>query len=109
MRLILLIPTLLKEETLEFLLFEKCWIDTVQWHLEDLIRNPNLDLKNVLAIKHRIDSSNQKRTDIVEEIDDYYFHIFKEKSNSESRDKYGKPWVGSGQTFYFKSKNIPHE
>jgi hypothetical protein len=83
-----------KEETLEFLLFEKCWIDTVQWHLEDLIRNPNLDLKNVLAIKHRIDSSNQKRTDIVEEIDDYYFHIFKEKSNSASKINTESPgWV----------------
>ena len=74
-----------EKETLEFLLFEKCWIDTVQWHLEDLIRNPNLNPKNGLAIKHRIDSSNQKRTDIVEKIDDYYFHFFKERSNSESR------------------------
>jgi hypothetical protein len=83
-----------KKETLEFLLFEKCWIDTVQWHLEDLIRNPNLDLKNVLAIKHRIDSSNQKRTNIVEEIDDYYFHVFKEKSNSVSKINTESPgWV----------------
>ena len=40
-----------KDETLEFLLFEKCWIDTVQWHLEDIIRNPNLDPKKGLAVK----------------------------------------------------------
>lgn len=83
-----------KKETLEFLLFEKCWIDTVQWHLEDLIRNPNLNPKNGLAVKHRIDSSNQKRTDIVEKIDDYYYRVFKEKSNSESRINTESPgWV----------------
>jgi hypothetical protein len=81
-------------EKLDFLLFEKCWIDTVQWHLEDIIRSPNLDSKTGLSIKHRIDDSNQKRTDIVEKIDDYYFNIFKEKSISTSKINTESPgWV----------------
>ena len=45
--------------TLKNLLFEKCWIDTVQWHLEDIIRKPDLDPKKGLDIKFRIDTSNQ--------------------------------------------------
>ncbi|MFL2564373.1 MAG: DUF4254 domain-containing protein [Parvicellaceae bacterium] len=79
-----------KTKTLEYLLFEKCWIDTVQWHLEDIIRKPNLSPKIALEIKKRIDTSNQNRTDIVEKIDDYYFNIFKtiktqnNKINTES-------------------------
>ena len=72
-------------DTLEYLLFEKCWIDTVQWHLEDLIRNPNIDSNKGLELKHRIDKSNQNRTDIVEKIDDYYFSIFKNTSEKDSK------------------------
>ena len=67
-----------KSKSFQHLLYEKNWIDTVQWHLEDILRNPNLDPKKGLAIKHRNDSSNQKRSDIVEQIDDYYFHVSKE-------------------------------
>lgn len=81
-------------DTLEYLLFEKCWIDTVQWHLEDLIRNPNIDSNKGLELKHRIDKSNQNRTDIVEKIDDYYFSIFKNTSEKDSKLNTESPgWV----------------
>ena len=58
--------------TLEYLLYQKNWIDTVQWHLEDIVRNPNIDPNEGLALKRRIDSSNQERTDMVEYIDSYF-------------------------------------
>lgn len=81
-------------DTLEYLLFEKCWIDTVQWHLEDLIRNPNIDSNKGLELKHRIDKSNQNRTDIVEKVDDYYFSIFKNTSEKDSKINTESPgWV----------------
>lgn len=53
----------------EALFFAKCWIDAVQWHLEDLIRDPDIDPVEALALKRRIDRSNQDRTDMVEEMD----------------------------------------
>jgi len=59
-------------DSIEYKLYMKCWIDTVQWHLEDLIRNPHIDLSDALALKRRIDHSNQDRTDLVEEIDTYF-------------------------------------
>ena len=81
-------------DTLEYLLFEKCWIDTVQWHLEDLIRNPNIDSNKGLELKHRIDKSNQNRTDIVEKVDDHYFSIFKNTSEKDSKINTESPgWV----------------
>ncbi|MBQ7635418.1 MAG: DUF4254 domain-containing protein [Bacteroidaceae bacterium] len=58
--------------SLEALLYRKCWIDTVQWHLEDLIRDPLIDPAEALALKRRIDKSNQDRTDLVEQIDEYF-------------------------------------
>ncbi len=61
---------------IERLLYQKCWIDTVQWHLEDIIRNPDLEPIKAVAIKRRIDISNQERTDIVENIDIYFLKIF---------------------------------
>lgn len=53
-------------------LYLKCWIDTVQWHLEDIIRDPHIDPLEALALKRRIDRSNQDRTDLVEQIDSYF-------------------------------------
>ncbi|MFT3679643.1 MAG: DUF4254 domain-containing protein [Ferruginibacter sp.] len=66
-----------KPGTIEFLLYQKNWIDTVQWHLEDIVRNPNIDPKEGLALKRRIDSSNQERTDMVEYIDSYFLEKYK--------------------------------
>lgn len=57
--------------SIDFLLYEKCWVDTVQWHLEDIIRDPQIDPVAALALKRRIDKSNQVRTDMVEYIDSY--------------------------------------
>lgn len=56
----------------DVLLYEKCWVDTVQWHLEDIIRDPEIDPMLALNIKRRIDRSNQIRTDLVEALDDYF-------------------------------------
>lgn len=61
------------EDTLRHLLYRKCWIDSVQWHLEDIIRAPGIDPVEALRIKRRIDASNQARTDTVEYIDAYYY------------------------------------
>ncbi len=60
------------EGTIEATLFAKNWIDAVQWHLEDIIRDPAIDPVDALALKRRIDRSNQDRTDMVEEIDTYF-------------------------------------
>ncbi len=64
--------------TLDRLLYHKCWIDTVQWHLEDIIRNPEIDPAEALKIKRRIDRSNQERTDMVEYVDSYLLDKYKE-------------------------------
>lgn len=68
----------LNSDILDSLLYEKCWIDTVQWHLEDLIRDPNINPIKAVELKRNIDFSNQQRTDLVEKIDDYIFEIYKE-------------------------------
>jgi DNA repair ATPase RecN len=60
------------------LLYLKNWIDTVQWHLEDIIRDPENDPKYLVEIKRRIDASNQHRTDTVEQIDEYLFEQLKD-------------------------------
>ncbi len=62
--------------SIENILYRKNWIDTVQWHLEDIIRNPEIDPSEALAIKRRIDRSNQDRTDLVEEIDAYFRGLY---------------------------------
>lgn len=61
----------------EHLLYAKNWIDTVQWHLEDIIRLPEINPVEALQIKRRIDKSNQDRTDMVERLDDYFLDQFK--------------------------------
>lgn len=61
----------------EHLLYAKNWIDTVQWHLEDIIRLPEINPTEALQIKRRIDKSNQERTDMVEKMDDYFLEQFK--------------------------------
>lgn len=75
----------------EHLLYHKNWIDTVQWHFEDIIRDPNIDPVAALILKRKIDASNQERTDMVEYIDSYFLQKYSSvspkstaKINSES-------------------------
>lgn len=79
------------KEKIEHLLYLKNWIDTVQWHFEDIIRDPNIDPVAALTLKRRIDASNQERTDMVEYIDGYFLQKYahvnvknEAKINSES-------------------------
>ena len=66
------------EGTIENRLYLKCWIDTVQWHFEDIIRDPKIDPAEALVLKRRIDKSNQDRTDLVEQIDSYFRETYKD-------------------------------
>ena len=61
---------------ISFLLYQKNWIDTVQWHLEDIIRSPAIRPDELVAVKRRIDQSNQERTDTVEQIDSWFSELF---------------------------------
>lgn len=72
-----------QKESLEHLLYEKNWIDTVQWHLEDIIRDENIHPDEALKIKRRIDKSNQERTDMVEFIDSWFFNQYKNVNVSQ--------------------------
>jgi chromosome segregation ATPase len=65
-------------KSIEYYLFLKNWIDTVQWHLEDIIRDPEINPVEALKIKRRIDRSNQDRTDLVELIDSYFWDKYKD-------------------------------
>lgn len=65
-------------KSIEYYLYLKNWIDTVQWHLEDIIRAPQIDPVEALQIKRRIDKSNQDRTDLVELIDSYFLDQYKD-------------------------------
>lgn len=65
-------------KSIEYYLYLKNWIDTVQWHLEDIIRDPNIEPSEALKIKRRIDKSNQDRTDLVELIDSYFLDKYKD-------------------------------
>ena len=65
------------KQLIEHLLYRKCWIDTVQWHYEDLIRDPNISPDEALKLKRKIDASNQDRTDTVEYIDSYFLDKYK--------------------------------
>ena len=69
----------------EHLFYVKNWVDTVQWHLEDIIRNPEINPEEALKIKRLIDASNQKRTDLVEFIDSWFLVQFKDvKPNADA-------------------------
>ena len=69
-------------KSIAYYLYLKNWIDTVQWHLEDIIRNPDINPIEALTIKRRIDKSNQDRTDLVELIDSYFLDKYKEVTPS---------------------------
>ena len=61
-----------QRDEIENRLYLKCWIDTVQWHYEDIIRDPHIVPIEALSLKRLIDQSNQDRTDLVEQIDSYF-------------------------------------
>src|SRR5690554_1103793 len=69
-----------EKDKIEHLLYLKNWIDTVQWHYEDIIRDPNIDPVSALELKRKIDASNQHRTDVVEYIDSYFLDKYKDVS-----------------------------
>ena len=66
------------EDEFDAILYKKCWIDSVQWHLEDLVRDPDISAEEAIRYKRRIDALNQQRTDLVEKIDDYIYEFFKD-------------------------------
>jgi len=70
--------------TLEHLLYRKCWIDTVQWHFEDIIRLPDINPVEALELKRKIDASNQDRTDMVEYIDSYFLKKYENVVEKQS-------------------------
>lgn len=70
-------PSPYEKGSIEDLLFTKNWIDTVQWHYEDLIRDPEIEPNAALALKRQIDASNQNRTDLVEYLDAYFLELYK--------------------------------
>lgn len=72
-----------KSDLLEHLLYRKCWIDTVQWHYEDIIRDPQIDPVAALTLKRQIDASNQDRTDMVEYIDSYFLEKYKDVASKD--------------------------
>lgn len=63
-------------DEIENRLYLKCWIDTVRWHFEDIIRDPHINPVEALSLTRRIDRSSQDRTDIVEQIDSYFMHKY---------------------------------
>lgn len=70
-------------KSLQHLLYEKNWIDTVQWHFEDIIRDPDIDPNEGMKLKRMIDSSNQNRTEMVEYIDSYFLKLYSDVTPSE--------------------------
>jgi hypothetical protein len=73
-----------EEGSIEALMYLKNWVDTVQWHYEDIIRDPKIDPIAGMQLKRKIDKSNQHRTDLVEKIDDFYMEQFKAVKVNES-------------------------
>ncbi len=84
-----------KKDDIKHLLYQKNWIDTVQWHLEDLIRDPKINPVKALELKRTIDHSNQKRTDLVEYIDSYFLDKYKNVkiSNSATFNSESPAWA----------------
>ena len=82
-------------DTLEYLLYRKNWIDTLQWHYEDLIRDPEIDPLEGMKIKKLIDASNQERTDTVEYIDSFFLNQYKniEKQDNATINSESPAWA----------------
>ena len=73
-----------ENKSFEHLLYEKNWIDTVQWHYEDIIRDPDIDPSEGMKLKRLIDSSNQNRTEMVECIDSYFLNLYSSVTTREN-------------------------
>ena len=73
-----------ENKSFEHLLYEKNWIDTVQWHYEDIIRDPDIDPSEGMKLKRLIDSSNQNRTEMVEYIDSYFLNLYSSVTTKEN-------------------------
>ena len=73
-----------ENKSFEYLLYEKNWIDTVQWHYEDIIRDPDIDPSEGMKLKRLIDSSNQNRTEMVEYIDSYFLNLYSSVTTREN-------------------------
>ncbi len=67
-----------KKSDIEHLFYLKNWIDTVQWHYEDIIRDPHINPEDALVLKRKIDASNQHRTDLVENLDAFFLNEYKD-------------------------------
>jgi hypothetical protein len=72
------------QNSFEGLLYIKNWIDTVQWHLEDIIRRDDISTDEFVLTKRKIDASNQNRTDKVEELDELFYRFFANTETKES-------------------------
>ena len=94
--------------TIDHLLYHKNWIDTVQWHLEDIIRDPQIDPVAALAIKRRIDKSNQERTDMVEYVDSYLLDKYREIEPLPGVGSYRDPGVGHRPAVDSGAQDLPH-
>ena len=94
--------------SLEHLLYHKNWIDTVQWHLEDIIRDPQIDPVAALAIKRRIDKSNQDRTDMVEYIVVPARQIQGRGTPARCQAQYRDPGVGDRPSVDPDAEDLPH-
>ena len=73
-----------ENKSFEHLLYKKNWIDTVQWHYEDIIRDPDIDPSEGMKLKRLIDSSNQNRTEMVEYIDSYFLNLYSNVNPKEN-------------------------
>lgn len=97
------------EKTIEYDLYLKNWIDAVQWHLEDIVRDPEIDPVKALAIKRRIDKSNQDRTDLVERIDSYFLQQYADvKPLPDARHQHRESGLGHRSPFDTGFEDIPH-
>ena len=83
------------KDEIRHLLFRKNWIDTVQWHYEDIIRDPNINPDAALTLKRKIDASNQDRTDLVEDIDGYFLNKYQsvEKKDGATINTESPAWA----------------
>ena len=97
------------KDDIAYLLYRKNWIDTVQWHYEDIIRDPDIQPEDALVLKRKIDASNQDRTDLVEYIDSYFLKKYQSVEvlpdatiNTES------PTWAIDRLSILALKNLPH-